>query len=107
MLYFDLSPVSQPAPPIPSEEDLQGIPTLIIDDNATNRTILSELTRQWKMKPQMCDSGESGTCRTLQSRPLREILTVWFCSMNRCPGSMGWQCSSAFAAIPCSKVLWS
>jgi two-component system, sensor histidine kinase and response regulator len=36
------------------------MPTLIIDDNATNRTILSELTRQWKMKPHTCDSGESG-----------------------------------------------
>jgi CheY-like chemotaxis protein len=58
--YFDVSPGSQPAPPIPNEEDLQGMPTLIIDDNATNRKILSELTHQWKMKPQMCDSGESG-----------------------------------------------
>jgi signal transduction histidine kinase/DNA-binding response OmpR family regulator len=58
--YFDLSPRSQPAPPIPSEEDLHGMPILIIDDNATNRRILSELTCQWKMKPHMCDSGESG-----------------------------------------------
>jgi two-component system, sensor histidine kinase and response regulator len=49
--YFELSPGSQSAPPITSEVDLQGIPTLIIDDNATNRRILSELTGQWKMKP--------------------------------------------------------
>ena len=58
--YFDVSPGSQPAPPIPSEEDLHGMPTLIIDDNATNRRILFELTRQWKMNPRTCDSGESG-----------------------------------------------
>jgi two-component system, sensor histidine kinase and response regulator len=58
--HFDVSPGSQPAPPIPSEEDLYGKPTLIIDDNATNRKILSELTGQWKMKPHTCDSGESG-----------------------------------------------
>jgi signal transduction histidine kinase/CheY-like chemotaxis protein len=58
--HFDVSPGSQPAPPIPSEEDLHGMPTLIIDDNATNRRILSELTRQWKMKPHTCDSGEPG-----------------------------------------------
>jgi signal transduction histidine kinase/DNA-binding response OmpR family regulator len=58
--YFDVSPGSQPAPPIPSEEDLHGMPTLIIDDNATNRRILSELTRQWRMNPHACDSGESG-----------------------------------------------
>jgi signal transduction histidine kinase/CheY-like chemotaxis protein len=59
-VYFDLSPESQPAPLIPSEQDLQGMLTLIIDDNATNRTILSELTCQWKMKPHLCDSGETG-----------------------------------------------
>jgi signal transduction histidine kinase/DNA-binding response OmpR family regulator len=58
--YFDVSPASQPTLPIPNEGDLQGMPTLIIDDNATNRRILSELTRQWKMKPHTCDSGESG-----------------------------------------------
>jgi signal transduction histidine kinase/CheY-like chemotaxis protein len=58
--YFDVSLGSQPAPLTPSEEDLQGMPTPIIDDNATNRRILSELTRQWGMKPHVCDSGESG-----------------------------------------------
>jgi signal transduction histidine kinase/DNA-binding response OmpR family regulator len=58
--HFDLSPGSQPAPPVPSEEDLQEVPILIIDDNATNRRILFELTRQWKMKPHTCDSVESG-----------------------------------------------
>src|ERR1700677_5001820 len=57
---FEESPRAQPAPLIPSEEDLEGMPTLIIDDNATNRSILSEITRQWKMKPHMCDTGESG-----------------------------------------------
>ncbi len=36
LAYFNLSPRSQPAMPIPSEEDLQRMPTLIIDDNATN-----------------------------------------------------------------------
>jgi two-component system sensor histidine kinase/response regulator len=33
---------------------------LIIDDNATNRRILFELARQWKMEPHVCDSGEAG-----------------------------------------------
>jgi signal transduction histidine kinase/CheY-like chemotaxis protein len=58
--YFDVSSGPQPATPISSEEDLQGMPTLIIDDNVTNQRILSELTGQWKMKPHVCDSGESG-----------------------------------------------
>jgi signal transduction histidine kinase/CheY-like chemotaxis protein len=58
--YFDVSSGSQPTPPIPREEDFEGMPTLIIDDNATTRRILSELTGQWKMRPHECDSGEAG-----------------------------------------------
>ena len=65
--YFDVSRQSQPSPPIPSEEDLRRIPTLIIDDNATNRRILSELTGLWKMKPHTCDSGESGLAELLRA----------------------------------------
>jgi CheY-like chemotaxis protein len=58
--HFSLSPGLQPTLPILSEEDLQGMATLIIDDNATNQKILSELTRQWKMEPRVCGSGEAG-----------------------------------------------
>jgi signal transduction histidine kinase/CheY-like chemotaxis protein len=58
--HFDVSPRSAAALPVPTEESLHGIPLLIIDDNATNRRILFELARQWKMEPQVCDSGESG-----------------------------------------------
>jgi signal transduction histidine kinase/CheY-like chemotaxis protein len=58
--HFDVSPRSAAALPVPSEESLYGIPLLIVDDNATNRRILFELARQWKMKPHTCDSGESG-----------------------------------------------
>ena len=66
-VYLDVSPGSQLASSSPSEEDLQGMPTLILDDNATNRKILSELARRWKMKPHMCDSGESGLAELLRA----------------------------------------
>jgi CheY-like chemotaxis protein len=36
LAYFNLSRGSQPAMPIPSEEDLQGTPTLIVNGNATD-----------------------------------------------------------------------
>jgi signal transduction histidine kinase/ActR/RegA family two-component response regulator len=36
LAYFDLSPGSEPAMPLPSQEDLQGMATLIVDDNATD-----------------------------------------------------------------------
>jgi signal transduction histidine kinase/CheY-like chemotaxis protein len=68
--HLDLSPASQPAPPSPSEDALEGLPTLIVDDNATNRRILYELTRRWKMEPCVCDSG--GAALAELSRAARE-----------------------------------
>jgi two-component system, sensor histidine kinase and response regulator len=74
--HFNLSPASQQ--PIPSKEDFEGMPTLIIDDNATNQRILFELTLRWKMKPNACDSGESGLAELARAasggNPYRLIL---------------------------------
>ncbi len=44
---------SAPAPP----ETLVGVPVLVVDDNATNRTILCEVTRGWGMQPQAVEDG--------------------------------------------------
>lgn len=38
-------------------EKLQGMPVLIVDDNATNRRILEEVVRHWQMKPAVADGG--------------------------------------------------
>ncbi len=40
--------------------DLQGLPVLIIDDNATNRRILHEMAKHWGMLPEDADSGAGG-----------------------------------------------
>ena len=37
--------------------DLVGISVLIVDDNATNRRILEQMLRGWKMEPTMTDNG--------------------------------------------------
>jgi len=36
---------------------LQGLPVLVVDDNATNRRFLEELLGRWQMKPTCADSG--------------------------------------------------
>ena len=41
---------SQIAVSVPWEE-LEGLPVLIVDDNATNRFILEEMTRNWGLRP--------------------------------------------------------
>jgi signal transduction histidine kinase/CheY-like chemotaxis protein len=76
--YFDLAPVSQPARSMSSEEDLRGLSTLIVDDNETNRRILAEQTRQWKMDPLTCDSGLSALAELARAvsvgKPYRLLL---------------------------------
>jgi signal transduction histidine kinase/CheY-like chemotaxis protein len=37
--------------------DLEGLPVLVVDDNATNRVILCEILRNWRMKPSPVDNG--------------------------------------------------
>ena len=39
---------------------LQGLPTLVVDDNTTNRRLLEELLSTWGMKPAMADGGWTG-----------------------------------------------
>ena len=36
---------------------LEGVPVLIVDDNATNRTMLVEMLEHWQMKPVSVESG--------------------------------------------------
>ncbi|MBX3024990.1 response regulator [bacterium] len=37
--------------------DLRDLPVLVVDDNATNRHILQETLRAWRMRPTVVDSG--------------------------------------------------
>ncbi|MHC4161478.1 MAG: response regulator [Planctomycetota bacterium] len=41
----------------PESETLHGLPVLIVDDNRTNRLILTEMLASWKMKPKAVDGG--------------------------------------------------
>ncbi len=47
------------APAAPAPVDLRGLPVLVVDDNATNRTILQELLSRWDMRPTAVDGAEA------------------------------------------------
>jgi CheY-like chemotaxis protein len=69
----DLAEHYAPGPP------LDGISTLVVDDNPTNRLILSELLRSWEMLPEMATSAAEAMAlirlRTEEGRPFQVVLT--------------------------------
>jgi two-component system, sensor histidine kinase and response regulator len=77
-------------PSVVDMEELAGLPVLIIDDNATNRRILEEMTRHWKMRPEGAASGEAGLRALAEAaaveRPFRLILLD-----EQMPGMDGFQ----------------
>jgi len=61
-----------------------------VDDNYTNRRILEEVLRNWKMKPTSVDSGDAAIREMLlaerEQRPFQLVLTD--CHMPRMDGFM-------------------
>jgi CheY-like chemotaxis protein len=51
--------MASPLPAEPAPVDLQQVPILIVDDNATNRQILSEFAAGWGMRPQTVENSEA------------------------------------------------
>ena len=59
--FFTVAMQMSRAPvPTPVPADLKGLRVLIIDDNRTNRRILSELTSRWGMHADAAESGRTG-----------------------------------------------
>lgn len=53
-------------PPAPAVVDLRQVPILIVDDNATNRRILTEYTAAWDMRPVAVENSQAAL-ETLRS----------------------------------------
>ncbi len=75
---FEQALAQAEAEPQGSFDDMHGIKTLVIDDNATNRRILVEMTRRWGMRSEGADSGSEGLAELLRASergaPYRLIL---------------------------------
>jgi CheY-like chemotaxis protein len=68
----------------PAEESvpsvsLKGISALVVDDNPTNRLIMSELLRNWEMLPETAESAAEAMAiarlRTEEGKPFQLVLT--------------------------------
>jgi signal transduction histidine kinase/CheY-like chemotaxis protein len=75
---FDEAPAQPETEPQRSCDDVRGIATLVIDDNATNLRILVEMTRRWGMRSEGAASGSEGLAELLRAvergEPYRLIL---------------------------------
>jgi CheY-like chemotaxis protein len=49
------APLPKPVPL--QQEKLRGLPVLVVDDNSTNRRVLTGLLSRWGMRPTACDGG--------------------------------------------------
>jgi len=71
---------SEPAAPLPPEpESLHGMRVLVVDDNATNRRILEEVLRSWRVAPATASSATEAIHLMLEAQrsgdPYRLVLT--------------------------------
>jgi signal transduction histidine kinase/CheY-like chemotaxis protein/ligand-binding sensor domain-containing protein len=61
-----------------SREALRGMRVLIVDDNATNRLILQQMTLSWQMRPELAASGPEGLVKLEEAvragQPFRLLL---------------------------------
>src|ERR1700685_937273 len=55
---FGLQNASAEKSPEPAPVKLQNLPVLVVDDNATNRRILEEMIKNWRMRPVGAAKGE-------------------------------------------------
>jgi len=62
--HFTIAFAVPAAPPVQAAPlrllDIEGMPVLVVDDNATNRSILDEILTTWGMRPTVVDGGVAG-----------------------------------------------
>ena len=87
--WFALSPAARGGSLPGNREALQAISVLIVEDNATQRSMLWQLVQQWKMKPHACEDGESALAELSRAAaagtPYRLMLLD-----QQMPGMDGW-----------------
>ena len=57
-------------------EELQGLPVLIVDDNATNRRILKDLLSSWRMIPYLADSADNALMLMQEAKTKAQLFAL-------------------------------
>jgi two-component system sensor histidine kinase/response regulator len=64
------------ASPRPEMAQIQGMPVLVVDDNATNRWILGDVLTNWGLRPTVVDNGEAALLELEQAVERRNPFTL-------------------------------
>jgi PAS domain S-box-containing protein len=88
-------------------ESLQGLPVLVVDDNATNRRIFKEMLRHWRMDSVMAASGEAAIEALAQAATAGSPFQLVLLDAMM-PGMDGFSVAAIIKETPslnCAKVL--
>jgi PAS domain S-box-containing protein len=86
---FDLAAAPKTAPP-PVPFDLKGLRTLVVDDNATNRLILTETLANWGALLTTAETGEEALAELERASTARETYELVLLD-GRMPGMDGFE----------------
>jgi len=80
--------------------DMENATVLIIDDNRTNRVILEEMTRHWKMHPTVMDSGRAAVTHVTERHKRGEPPYKLIISDVQMPQMDGFETLRAIKLLP-------
>ncbi|MDE3083727.1 MAG: response regulator, partial [Verrucomicrobiota bacterium] len=89
----------------PALFEMDGAAVLIVDDNETNRVILEEMVRQWKMLPTLAQNGPAAiTAATEQEKQARAPFDLIICDVQM-PDLDGFGTIRAIKQMPAYKAV--
>jgi len=78
---------------------LQGLPVLVVDDNATNRRILEEVLTHWGMRPTIVDGGAAALAALKAARDTGSPIPLVLLDAHM-PGTDGWTLATQIKQDP-------
>jgi PAS domain S-box-containing protein len=80
-------------------EELQGLPVLVVDDNATNRRILNDLLTSWRMVPHLAATAESALAQMQEAKANGQPFAFVLID-GRMPGTDGFTLAQQITETP-------